>query len=160
MTTTQPTATVDVIAPLSPALTRMRAMLFQPFDLPKWLAIGFCAWLAFLGEGGMGGSPNFGGGPHFNAPGRQRRLGPALREAFGEAKEYVAQNLDWLLPLAIVLVLVAIAVGILFTWLSSRGRFMFLHCVALNAAQIGVPWTLYGRQGDSLFWFQIGRAHV
>jgi hypothetical protein len=33
-------------------LERVKRVLFQPFDLGKWFIIGFCAWLAFLGDGG------------------------------------------------------------------------------------------------------------
>jgi len=29
----------------------------------------------------------------------------------------------------------------LFTWLHSRGEFMFLHCVAVNRAEVAAPWT-------------------
>ena len=43
---------ISVAEPVSPALERVKLMLFQPFDLGKWFVIGFCAWLAFLGEGG------------------------------------------------------------------------------------------------------------
>ena len=32
---------------------------------------------------------------------------------------------------------------------------MFLHCVALNKAEIKVPWRKYRRQGNSLFLFRI-----
>ena len=44
---------------------------------------------------------------------------------------------------------------IIFAWLSSRGRFMFLHCVALNKAQIKVPWTQFHDHANSLFLFRI-----
>jgi hypothetical protein len=44
-----PPAQVSVIAPIQPAIERARRLLFQPFDLARWFAIGFCAWLARLG---------------------------------------------------------------------------------------------------------------
>lgn len=43
---------VSVIDPISPAIERVKLMLFRPFDLQKWLIIGFCAWLAYLGRRG------------------------------------------------------------------------------------------------------------
>ena len=46
---------ISVTEPVSPALERVKTMLFKPFDLGKWFTIGFCAWLAFLGKGGGGG---------------------------------------------------------------------------------------------------------
>ena len=46
---------ISVTEPVSPALERVKTMLFKPFDLGKWFTIGFCAWLAALGEGGGSG---------------------------------------------------------------------------------------------------------
>ena len=46
---------ISVVEPVSPALERVKQMLFKPFDLAKWITIGFCAWLAGLGESGGGG---------------------------------------------------------------------------------------------------------
>jgi len=145
MTTPTTHASLDVIAPLTSAFERVKTMLFRPFDPSKWLAVAFCAWLACLGEGG------FGGGFNFNFPGNRHRF---HRDLDG-VKDFVVRNLHWLIPLAVVLVIVGIAVWLLFTWLSSRGRFMFLHCVAHNVAEIGVPWTRFARQGDSLFCFRV-----
>ena len=50
--TTQP-ANVSVTLPISPAIERVKLLLFRPFDLGKWFAIGFCAWLATLGQHGF-----------------------------------------------------------------------------------------------------------
>ena len=52
--TTRPVE-INVVEPVSPALERVKRVLFQPFDLGKWFVIGFCAWLACLGEGGGSG---------------------------------------------------------------------------------------------------------
>ena len=54
---------ISVTAPVGQALDRVKRMLFQPFDLGKWFVIGFCAWLAGLGESGGGG----GGGSSIRA---------------------------------------------------------------------------------------------
>ena len=43
----------------------------------------------------------------------------------------------------------------LLLWLSSRGRFMFLHCVALNKAEVVVPWHRFAESGNSLFRFRL-----
>ena len=47
---------VSYVEPLSRAVERMRGTLFQPFDLVKWLVMGFSAWLAGLATGGGGGT--------------------------------------------------------------------------------------------------------
>jgi hypothetical protein len=71
------------------------------------------------------------------------------------ARDFVMHNLAWLLPLAVTLVFIALAVGVLFLWLSSRGRFMFLHCVVLDKAEISEPWKRFAREANSLFWFRL-----
>jgi hypothetical protein len=40
-------------------------------------------------------------------------------------------------------------------WVRSRGKFMFLHCVALNKAEIEVPWRKFVAEGNSLFVFRL-----
>ena len=49
---------VEYFAPLERAWQRMTAQLFRPFDLVKWLVLGFSCWLARLFEGGFGGGFN------------------------------------------------------------------------------------------------------
>lgn len=139
---------ISVTRPVGQALDRVKLVLFQPFDLGKWFVIGFCAWLAQLGEHGFGGNfnYNFGGG---------RGSGGSVREAFGQAWEYVQNNLYWILPTVIALVAVGVALWLVFTWLSSRGKFMFLHCVAHNRAEVAVPWRQFAHPGNSLFLFRI-----
>lgn len=141
---------VSVIDPISPAIDRVKTILFRPFDMGKWFVIGFCAWLAFLGSGGGGG-----GGPNFNFGGGQQRHGPDFQEAFHSAKEFLIDNLFWILPLAIAVTVVMIIIGLVITWLSSRGHFMFLHCVALNKAEVINPWHKFKKQANSLFLFRI-----
>ncbi len=41
--------------PLNRAWERMKHILWQPFDLAKWLVLGFSAWLAGLADGAGGG---------------------------------------------------------------------------------------------------------
>ncbi len=136
---------ISVIDPISPALERVKLILFKPFDIGKWFVIGFCAWLAFLGSGGSGGGPGGGRGGGT----------PDVQEAFGHAKEFVLDNLHWIIPSVIAVAVLIIAIGVLITWFSSRGRFMFLHCVALNKAEVKVPWRKYRHQANSLFLFRI-----
>jgi hypothetical protein len=146
-----PPAEISVTTPISPALERVKRVLFQPFDLGKWFVIGFCAWLAFLGEAGGGGG---GGGFHVPGGGGGHGHGGDFRHEFDQIRSYVMENLHWIVPLAVGVVLLLIALGLLFVWLSSRGKFMFLHCVALDKAEVAVPWNKFVREGNSLFWFR------
>ncbi len=143
MTPQQP-PTVSVIEPIGPALEKVNMILFKPFDLGNWFVIGFCAWLAFLGKGGGGGSGGGrGGGP------------PDVHEGFGQAKVFVLENLGWIIPVALIGVMLIIVLWLVSTWLSSRGRFMFLHCVAQNKAEVKVPWAKFRQHANSLFLFRI-----
>ena len=139
---------MSVTLPVGQAMDRVKKVLFQPFDLARWFAIGFCAWLAYLGEGG-GLTSGFNWGGH-NAHGRH-----SIRHGFEQARDYVLHNIAWIAPLAIALILVSLAIWLVVMWLSSRGRFMFLHCVALNAAEVQVPWVRFAPEADSLFLFRL-----
>jgi hypothetical protein len=140
---------ISVTEPVSLAFERVKLMLFQPFDLAKWFAIGFCAWLAGLGESGGG----FPGGFHGNFPvGNDSQ--PNFHESMARALNYLSQNLYWIVPVAVAALVIFFALGMLVLWLNSRGKFLFLHCVALNKAEVGVPWQKFAREGNSLFWFR------
>jgi hypothetical protein len=136
---------ISVLDPLTPAFQRVKAILFKPFDLGRWFVIGFCSWLAYLGGGGGGG----GGGPRWNMHGRE------AEQAFHEAKEFILNNAYWIIPLVVIGVIFGIAVYLIFKWLSSRGRFMFLHCVAQNKAEVVIPWKKFRKHANNLFVFRI-----
>ena len=154
---------VSVIDPISPAIERVKLMLFRPFDLQKWLVIGFCAWLAYLGAGGGGGGGGGGGsgGPGYRAPHAPDDAHVphdpwrGMKEGIERAKDYVLDNSYWIIPLAVTITVLVIVIGLLIAWLNSRGRFMFLHCVATNKAEVRVPWTKFRKHGNSLFLFRI-----
>ncbi|HEY5909383.1 MAG TPA: hypothetical protein VJA21_02135 [Verrucomicrobiae bacterium] len=142
---------ISVTAPLGQAFERVKTVLFQPFDLGRWFIIGFCAWLAYLGEGGgFHGGGNWGSG-HGHG-------GQGLRQELDHAREFVMNNLGWILPLAIGIVFVGLVIWLVVLWLSSRGRFMFLHCVALNTAEVQKPWHKFAREANSLFLCRLGLA--
>ena len=147
-------AYVSVIEPISPAIERVRTVLFRPFDLGKWFVIGFSAWLAQLGSGGSGN----GGGGGGNGGGGPRRLSDVpdeARHAFEQAKDYVTVNLHWIVPVTIFVLVLIVAVVLLVTWLSSRVLFTFLYCVAQNKGEFWNPWRQLGPLGNSLFAFRI-----
>jgi hypothetical protein len=145
---------VSVIAPIQPAIERARRLLFQPFDLATWFTIGFCAWLAGLGQmrftwinrrvplpGGV------------QAPSFSSWHGAS--ESWERFRDEAMRNLAWVLPLAIALACLIAVLGVLVVWLTSRGEFMFLHCVALGRAEVAVPWRQHARKARSLFLFRL-----
>ncbi len=131
--------------PLSAGYKRMKKALFQPFDLTKWFRIGFTAWLAGLTDcssnGGSGGNNNGSAdwSEFFNFP--------------QTAWNWLLENPLWANLIIVGLVLLAIIISIVF-WISSRGKFMFLHNVALERDEISQPWHDYRKEGNSLFIFQ------
>jgi len=131
---------ISVIDPVSSALSRVKTILFQPFDLKKWFIIGFCAWLANL----CGGGYNF----SFQVGGQDKRTVLSQR-----AREFVSGNPEIIITIVLLISIFAIVLTVLLLWLSSRGRFMLLYCVAQNKAQVKRPWYLFKKQGNSLFLF-------
>jgi len=146
--TTRPVE-INVVEPLSPALERAKRILFRPFDLGKWCIIGFCAWLACLGESG-------GTGFHVPAGGGHGGGVENFRHAFENARNYVLNNLGWIVPLAAAMLVIGLGLWLLLLWLNSRGKFMFLHCVALDQAGVSKPWNQFAHEGNSLFLFRLG----
>ncbi len=138
-------AKISVLDPIAPALERVKTILFKPFDLGKWFVIGLCAWLAYLGKGGGGGN-----GFNFNF-----QHDVKLKQAIEQAEDFITENLFWIVPVAIFVVMLTIVICLVLTWLSSRGKFMFLHCVAQNKAEVKNPWSKFGKHGNSLFLFRI-----
>ncbi len=135
---------VSVIDPINPAVERVKLVLFTPFDLGRWFVIGFCAWLAQLV-------------PHGNGNGRWDfgENGSSLGEDLQKAKDYVVANFNWLVPLGITVAVLGIGLALFLTWLSSRGRFMILDCVARNVAHVRDPWHRFRNHAASLFGFRV-----
>jgi len=140
-------AHVSVIDPISPAMQRVKRVLFDPFDPSKWFVVGFCAWLAQLGQGGF----RF----NFNMP--AGRGGSGFGSDIGS---FFESHLPVIVALAAVAFVVGVAIAVVLLWLSSRGHLMFLHCVALNSAEVKVPWHKYREQGNSVFVFRLAVAVI
>jgi hypothetical protein len=133
---------ISFAEPLSRAWERMRRILFEPFELSKWLVLGFSAWLAGLaGSGGGSGTAWNGASEDINRSG-----GGGL----GNALERAGEHLIWL-PVIIFAVLVVIAIVLVVLWISSRAKFIFLDNVVHNRAEIVEPWSRFKALGDSLF---------
>lgn len=140
---------VSLLELINPALARTRRILFRPFDLRKWLVIGFGCWLAQLAGGGHTGA-------HWS-------LGsPAPEEPLGDAV-WLPGWLDWGalgVGLFVSLAVFGIALVVALLWLSSRGHFIFLDDVSFDRAAIATPWKRYAALGDSLFLWRLAFAAV
>src|SRR5258708_25549324 len=136
---------VSVTLPVNQAIEHVKRVLFNRFDLAKWFRIGFCAWLAYLGQQGFSGGYRGGGHPN----------NVNVQDAAQRARDFLTNNLYWILPVAIVVAVLGLALWVLVVWLSSRGKFMFLYCVARDRAEVSAPWHKFAREAASLFWFRL-----
>ena len=138
---------IHYVAPLRSAWARMKTMLFNPFNLDKWLVLGFSAWLARLAGGGGGG------GVRVNP--RAGHVGSLhVRRSLREAWAFVQAHPVW----RTWIIVIAAAVGLIFlvlVWISSRGKFIFLDNVVHDRAKIAEPWRRFARLGDSLFLWRL-----
>jgi hypothetical protein len=138
---------IEYLEPLSRGWDRMKKALFKPFDLRKWCVVGFTAFLAGLTEW-------HGGGSHRWTP---QVGGNGWREFFHfpvEAREWLADNPLWA-TLILIGVVALVILSVILTWLSSRGKFMFLDNVTHDRSQVTAPWHEYQTLGDSLFVWRL-----
>ena len=137
---------ISVTEPIGWALTRTGRMLFKPFEWRKWFVLGFCAWLANLGEGG---------GPNVN-PGGGGRGGPSGGPGpFDPVLNWGREHVGLVILVAVVALVVFLAIGLVVVWLSSRGKFMFLDGVVRNRGAVVEPWHCFRTPGNSLFGFRV-----
>jgi hypothetical protein len=133
---------IEIFKPFGEAFELMKRILFQPFDLKKWLVIGFAAWLANLGAGG-------GGGGNFNYPDNRREGAHKLNETISQIPQPV------LITGICILVCLVLLLIVLFAWLRARGRFILVDCIVRNRAAIVDPWKEFRAEGNSFFLFSL-----
>jgi hypothetical protein len=140
---------IQVVKPFSDAIELTKQILFRPFDLKKWLLIGFCAWLANLGGGGGSGGNFRAGG--YNQPSELRN-----NPAFRGITDFVHQTPQWAIVAIIAcFVVLVLALVILFAWLRARGVFMFVDCIVRNRGAVKEPWREFRKIGNSFFLFTL-----
>ena len=130
----------SISGPIGAAIERAQRVLFQPFDLPKWLGLGLCAFLVQLGEG-SGASSGF-NWTNTGGDGERR-----LREVV----DWVSANESLVLGLACALVVVILLLTALLQWLGSRGTLMFIDGIARNRGAVKEPWARYRAEANRLF---------
>jgi hypothetical protein len=131
---------IEIFKPFGEAFELMKRILFQPFDLKKWLVIGFAAWLANLGAGGGG---------NFNIPDGEHKEAHKFNEAIGQISQPV------LITGICVVVCIVLILIVVFAWLRARGRFILVDCIVRNRAAIVEPWKEFRAEGNSFFLFSL-----
>ncbi len=136
---------ISVTKPLQHAFDWTKYVLFENFDIGKWFIMGFCAWIAFLGESG-------GGGANFNSfRGGRGRKAHSLQNFWN----FVIDHFLIIIIVTSVIIIIIILATLLVQWLSSRGKFMFLDCTVKNKAAVKDPWRQFKHLANSLFIFRV-----
>jgi len=133
---------------LGRAWQRMKRLLFSPFTLQQWFVLGFAAFLASLADSGGDSLLKF-----------SDRLDREPSDySTGELEGLYNQVISeaWLIMLVSFLFMAALVLGVVFLWLSSRGRFVLLDNLVKDKPGISAPWQEYSAQGNSLFLWQLG----
>jgi hypothetical protein len=138
---------IEIFKPFGEAFELMKKILFQPFDLKKWLVIGFAAFLASL-SGGF----NFSFNPFSRWSSREDQK--AIAESFHELGS-VGQMEWWMIALLVVAGLMILALVLALMWLGARGRFIFTDSIVRNRAAIVGPWKEFRAEGNSFFLFSL-----
>src|SRR5687768_9032157 len=137
---------VSAVDPIGPALNRTGRTLFKPFNATKWATLGFCAFLATLGEGGSFSCQSFGGpGP---IPGSGAH---SLPEFLDEIWKAFLNNAHWVIPVAAVSLMIAVAM----LWLRARGKFMLLEGIVQDRGDVVEPWKRWRAEANSYFRFEL-----
>jgi hypothetical protein len=131
---------IEIFKPFGDAFELMKRILFQPFDLKKWLVIGFAAWLASLGSGGGG---------NFNYPDSRHEEAHKVNEVISQIPQPV------LITGICILVCLILVLIVVFAWLRARGRFILVDCIVHNRAAIAEPWKEFRAEGNSFFLFSL-----
>jgi hypothetical protein len=132
---------ISVVEPITPAWNHMVRILFKPFAFKKWLALGFCAFLAQCGEQGGNGFSGF-----QNQSGSNR---------VDDAKIWIENNVGLFVTILAGGILLFLLISLLIAWISSRGKFMLIDGIVKNRGAIKEPWAEYKAEGNSLFLFSL-----
>ena len=135
---------ISAVEPVARSFRAVSAILFSNFTAGKWFVMGFCAFLAQLGQGAR-----FNFNTSFPGPGD---FGGQEQE---DIKNWFFQYQELIIIMGVLVVLLGLALAVLFIWLSSRGQFMFLENVLSNRAAVVEPWHRFRAQANSLFRMRV-----
>lgn len=139
---------IEIFAPFGAAIDLTKLVLFQPFDIAKWLTIGFAAFLSHLAGGG-------GGGFNPQLPGGGGDWKWDVRSTTNDALESANTMPGWVIPLIAIGGLFLLVLIVAFLWVGSRGKFIFTDCIVRNRGAIVEPWHEFRREGNSLFLYSL-----
>jgi hypothetical protein len=140
---------IHYLRPLSRGISRTKQALFNPIDVKKWFIVGFAAFLTSLADVNLSGSV-----PNADI---RKRLSINLEDVFSfpqKAWEWLGNHPGWAMLILFALFFFFV-LTIVITWLSARGKFIFLDNVVHDQARIVAPWYEYRKEGNSFFWWNL-----
>ncbi len=137
---------ISVVDPVTPAFARMKLICFAPFDFKKWLALGFCAFLATCDQqGGQGANFNYSGPGPGGGPGND----------ISDAIRWAENNAALLAGIVVGVVALVIGFSALAAFLGARGKFMLIDGVVHNRGEVIRPWHDYAHLANSFFQLRL-----
>lgn len=138
---------ISITNPMDRAWNGMVARLFRPFQLGKWFALGFSAWLAML----MNGI----GFPTYNVSDMN-----TFKAIQTPVLEFWTAYSSLIIPIVGIAISLMVLIGLVLLWVSARGTFMFLKNVVDDQTEVGEHWRAYRHEGNSLCLWVIGYTIV
>lgn len=126
---------------ITPAIAHTSRLLFKPFVLRKWLALGLVLLLAEMGGG------------NFRVPGDESS---AYEDAGQSAAVWIAEHLALLVLAGVVL----FALSLVLLWLSAIFKFVYVNQVTRVPLAIREPFHQFVGLGTSFFLWQLAFALV
>lgn len=131
---------------IKPALYRAKRVLFQPFRFSLWWRFAVLAFLTGEMTSG-GGMP--GGNFNYRVPSRSGDMSRA------PAFPFHFPPLHQILPWIILAALVAVALMVVWMWISATLRFVLFESVISGQPRIREGWRRWNAFGNSLFVWQL-----
>jgi len=152
---------ISCTSPFAGALEYTKSMLFRPFDIGKWFALGASAWLATMldqsaGFQGGGTSDIYSGLQDLQDEG----TGIDPNSILQMIREFWTQWGDPITLYGSIALVVGTMAWLIAMWLKSRGHFMLLHNVVYDSAEVTEPWRTYHREGNSFFGWQVAISFI
>jgi len=156
---------------ITKSINRTKLILFKPFSMKKWFCLLLIAYLA--GNLG-GGSGNFSGmdrkakkaeaaeQEYLIDANDEQDTGQEYTDGWDRSARGTSKNNfcplkstvgPWIFLVIGILGTVFLVIVILFTWLSSRFKFIWLNSIMANDASIAEPFKRFSKEGNSLFKF-------
>jgi len=141
----------------SPAMAHTKRLLFQPFRVRFWLKLAILAVLSGALAGGCNGRFNFnsGFGNTSRSGGDSTTTSSQLPPEFAKIGASLRANPGMWAAIATIVVAVLVAVFILFLYISSVLRFVWLETLLSGECHIRAGWQFWKIEGVRLFGWSL-----